>query len=252
MSDAGDKSARDELVRCASLLEPELRARVAAEWARDGQFEHASIASFGRFALELLALGAPPQLVEGAHRAALDEVRHAQLCFGIASVYAGTPLGPGPLPIDERAFSRFDLVSAARAAVLEGCIGETLATVEAERAAELAEPRAVRDALIVIAREESEHAALAYRFISWAVTQGGADVRAAVIAAFEEAIAAHGAAVQDDAAAPVDPRLAAHGRLCASEREALRMRALDTLIGPLAATVARADKGLTRGPQAKP
>jgi hypothetical protein len=35
-------------------------------------FQHASVASFARFSLELLALGAPPDLVAAAHAAALD------------------------------------------------------------------------------------------------------------------------------------------------------------------------------------
>ncbi|MBC7172346.1 MAG: hypothetical protein H5U40_07975, partial [Polyangiaceae bacterium] len=35
-----------------------------------------------------------PELVEGAHRAALDEVRHARLCYGIATALDGVSVGP--------------------------------------------------------------------------------------------------------------------------------------------------------------
>src|SRR6185437_10769514 len=59
-------------------LAPDVRARFAAAWTADALAEHASIASFGRFALELMAVGAPADLVAAAHRAALDEVEHAR------------------------------------------------------------------------------------------------------------------------------------------------------------------------------
>ena len=42
--------------------------------------------------LELLAVGAPPNLLAGAQQAGLDEIRHAQACVGLASRYAGRPL----------------------------------------------------------------------------------------------------------------------------------------------------------------
>src|SRR5690606_33504532 len=77
------------------------RARLAAHWLAEAAVEHASVASFSRFALSLLALGAPPSLVASAHAAALDEIRHAQDCFALASRYRGEPVGPGPLPIPE-------------------------------------------------------------------------------------------------------------------------------------------------------
>jgi hypothetical protein len=62
--------------------------------------EHASVASFARFSLQLMAAGAPASLVEAAHRAALDEIEHARLTFRLASRYEGRALGPGPLPVD--------------------------------------------------------------------------------------------------------------------------------------------------------
>jgi hypothetical protein len=55
--------------------------------------EHASIASFARFVMDLLSLGAPADLVDGAARALQDEVEHARLCFGIASRLSGRSMG---------------------------------------------------------------------------------------------------------------------------------------------------------------
>jgi hypothetical protein len=46
--------------------------------------EHASVAAFARFTLDLLALGAPADLVQSAQQALGDEIAHAELCFGLA------------------------------------------------------------------------------------------------------------------------------------------------------------------------
>jgi hypothetical protein len=64
----------------------DLRRRLAERWSRAALAEHASIASFARFTLQLL-------------RGGLDEIEHARLSFRVASVFAGRSLGPGPLPI---------------------------------------------------------------------------------------------------------------------------------------------------------
>ena len=45
------------------------------------------MASFSKFALELLAVGALASLLQRAHQAALDEIRHAQLSLDVVSIY---------------------------------------------------------------------------------------------------------------------------------------------------------------------
>lgn len=57
---------------------------VVKAWTTAARAEHASVASFARFTLQLLHLGAPADLVADAQQAGLDEVRHARLCFGVA------------------------------------------------------------------------------------------------------------------------------------------------------------------------
>lgn len=103
--------------------------------------EHASVAAFARFTLELLALGAPASLVDAASSAMADEVRHARSCFGLATYYSGAVVGPGPLPVGG-ALTDVELLHTVELAVLEGCIGETSAALEAAWAADAAtEPR---------------------------------------------------------------------------------------------------------------
>ncbi len=165
-------------------LTVEVRAALARAWAEDALREHASVASFSRFSLELLAVGAPAGLVEQAHRAALDEIRHAELCFALASGYAGEALAPGPFPLGDGALATRSLAALAASTVKEGCIGETVAAVAAAEQLARATDPAVRAALEQIAADEARHAELAWRTVAWAVQTGGGEVRAAVARAF--------------------------------------------------------------------
>jgi hypothetical protein len=150
---------------------PAARAALAEHWTRTGLMEHASIAAFARFTLHLLALGAPQGLVKGASEALSDETEHARLAFGLASAYAGAPIGPGPLSI-EGALDGFDDASFLATLVREGCIGETLAAAEARDAFDAVQDPQVRAVLDRIAVDELNHAALAWRTLAWLVASG--------------------------------------------------------------------------------
>jgi hypothetical protein len=158
----------------------------AATWARIGLAEHASVASFHRFALELMALGAPESLVRLAHEAATDELRHARLAFGIASDLAQVELGPGPLSLEGLTLDT-DLVAFARATAREGCIAETLSALQMAEARDRASDPRQRAVLEGIARDEAKHAALAWRALRWALDQGGEEVRLALVEVFSRA-----------------------------------------------------------------
>lgn len=210
-------------------LPDELRAELAAAWTRDGLFEHASIASFARFSLELVAVGAPAELVELAHRAALDEVRHARLCLSLAGAYAGGPVGVGPLPLGGRIEVTSDLASMAARAAREGCIGETVAAVLAAQQLAHATDPAVRRALAIIAADEARHAELAFRAVAWAMRTGGAPVRAAVAAVLALLDG------ESDAGAPRhEGPLDRHGRLEAEEQRRVVAQAIAEVVRPAA------------------
>jgi hypothetical protein len=222
----GDWSEGD-LPDCEAL-DAITRAELARAWAEDAALEHASVASFARLSLELLAVGAPPELLSGAQQAMGDEIRHAQLSYALAGAYAGAPLGPAPLRV-EGALRETSLLSVAVDTVREGCIGETIAALVAAEAAETATDPAVKQALASIAEEESEHAALAFRIASWAYRAGDHAVRAAIEAAF------HAAAAPTIATLPpgVDEALwQHHGRLPPSEIQSIATEALSGIIVP--------------------
>jgi hypothetical protein len=161
------------LAECASKplvdhLSASERATLAAHWTRMGQLEHASIAAFARFALQLLSLGAPSELVEECTRAMADETAHTRLCFEVASAYAGHAVGPGPLDV-AGSLAVTSLADIVDLVIAEGCFGETRAAVEALEAADAATDPVIRAAYEQIARDEERHAALAFRFVRWAL-----------------------------------------------------------------------------------
>jgi photosystem II stability/assembly factor-like uncharacterized protein len=213
------------------------RARLAAAWTRDGLYEHASVASFARFVLQLLAASAPPELVLAGQAALADEVRHARACFGLASAYAGAPVGPGPLAIDGALAGPADLAALAGATAVEGCVNETIAALVATTAAGLATDPAVRSRLATIAADERRHAALAWRTVAWALARGGAEVRAAVARAF-----AREPEVDADAG---EDGLADHGRLSRRARVAVTRVAWRDIVAPHAAALLASDSRAT-------
>lgn len=148
---------------------PELLDDVAAHWLALARGEHASVAAFARFIALLQRHAAPAQLIREAIAAAADEVRHTELALDLASRTAGRRLELGALAIDDALIDIDDLRAAVCAAVREGCIDETLAAHEALCLARVAEDAQVVAVLERIAADEARHAALAWRFVAWAI-----------------------------------------------------------------------------------
>lgn len=156
---------------------PQLRMNLRAAWLKSAAAEHASVASFTRVAQQLLAVGAPPALVQRALLAAQDEVRHARLCYSLASAYGDQPLGPAPFPAacvpEQRAsWTRAELLERlAIESLTDGCLNEGFATVTAAAAAERALVPAVRKAWSVIALDEAKHAELGWAVLAWCLAE---------------------------------------------------------------------------------
>ncbi len=171
----------------------EVRAELALRWRRAALDEHASVAAFSRVALDLMRFGAPPELLERTHQAAIDEVRHARLGFALASAFAGQPVGPGAYRLDALPLA-VDLVDVAVQAAAEGCMGEALASLLAAEGAARAQDPVLRQVLQTIAADEQQHSLLAWRTVKWALSVGGAPVHRAVAQVFATA-AAQGIAI---------------------------------------------------------
>jgi hypothetical protein len=150
------------------------RRRLARLWLSDARAEHASITAFEHLAADLEAAGADADLVAFARRAAIEEVRHAQVCLAIASTYAGRSLrlstAPFVLARRDRPEPRKQLVRRlAVESLLDGVIGEGASARTARRGAREATDPVVRILLMRVAEEEEGHAKLARKIVAWGV-----------------------------------------------------------------------------------
>jgi hypothetical protein len=149
-----------------SPVPPATADLLARHWSTVARAEHASIASFARAALDLMALGAPPDLLAATQAACLDELRHAQLFFGLASGVSGSAVGPGPLPVPSPA-APVTPESFLDALLRDACVNETLAVCQAVAEHAACGDPTVQAVLRTIIDDETRHAALAWRTLRW-------------------------------------------------------------------------------------
>ena len=148
------------------LSDPRLNAALADRWTTIAALEHASVGSFARFTMQLLALGAPADLLADTQRAAADEVEHAMLAYGLASRFAGRAIGPGPIEGVGAAVPTTES-EIVRALIADACIGETLGVAEAMATADLCTDQGIRRVLERVTADEQRHAELAWRTLGW-------------------------------------------------------------------------------------
>jgi hypothetical protein len=150
----------------------------ALRWTKQAQGEHASVASFAAFSLQLMVNGAPFSLLSGAASANADEVRHAEQSLALATRFAGAEIKLDAFPSTAVASLRAQSIGELAEAVLrEGCVGETLSVLESARQVDGgADMDAVeRTVLHGIVRDELKHSALAWRTLAWASRGAGAE-----------------------------------------------------------------------------
>lgn len=224
-----------------SHLDDTRRERLAAWWTEAALAEHASVAGFHRFVLELLAHEAPERLLGWAQRAAIQELDHARRCFALASAYAGHAVVPGPFPVGSAAPIAADLVALAVSSAREGAISETISASVAAAIRDAATDPAVRATMGVIARDEAEHAELAWATLRWALQTGGEPVRSALAEVFGALRAAPPQPVE------ADRILAAHGLAGSGQMAEAERAALARLVRPAAIALLRGDGASAAG-----
>lgn len=118
----------------------------------------------------LAAVGAPAELMEWAHRAALEEIEHTRLCFALAAGYSGRSHTVEPMPdlllggLDEKANP---LITLAVESLSDGCQLEDFNADVAAACAEVCLESATRGVLEIIAREERTHADFSWALLTW-------------------------------------------------------------------------------------
>jgi hypothetical protein len=117
--------------------------------------------------------------------------------------------------------------------LLEGCIGETVAAAEAQELAGRADDPVVRGVFATIARDEARHAALAYRFVAWALERDRALTERVVRRGLERELGRN--AEHNDAPSSVrsdEERCLTLGLATPAFRASLRRESLGRVVGP--------------------
>jgi hypothetical protein len=220
----------------AASLTPEQRERVAKTWRTRTQAEYMAVSTFSVLSMDLCAAHVPADFLSAVHQAAIDEVRHAELCVRLTSIYSGQqelpPAGVSDLPDDPARPKRLQALSNA---LLVSCVAETYATVVLNAMREEATDPVVRAVMQSIYADEIRHARLGWAFLSWSLRQSGSHADAAAAAAAMIPTALRGAAnvielPRDDA--QVEPALRAHGLMSAAEERVLFSSAIRDVLVP--------------------
>jgi hypothetical protein len=212
------------------------RRKIASVWYQSALYEHASVASFARFSMELMALGAPSDLVLGACHAQADEVVHARACFSMASFFAGQTLGPGAFDMDGSFSHNVTPEHVLVQTILEACINETFAAAEAAWLAEKAEDDEIVQIHHKIGIDESRHAALGWKTVRWVLQQHPelCGLASRTFSHFGESLSA------DDSSAADDNWVAAYGCMPVGQRGTLQKHVWKNVIAPCAETLLNA------------
>ena len=152
------------------LANASVNQEIGRRWLQQAEGEHASVASFARHTLQLMAIGAPPRLLIASQNAAVDEIRHAKLSYGFAKTFLKSDVGPGTLDIED-SLPKLDLKGLVHSIIEEGCIEETISAAKVRFGAHTAKEPAIKRALTQIGDDETRHAQLAWDTIEWIITK---------------------------------------------------------------------------------
>lgn len=173
----------------SSDLDESTRSALEILWLQDARGEHASIPAFSRISWQLAAIGAPPELLERAHKAAIEEINHARICFALAEGYGGRSYFVQPIP--EMLKGGLDLSNdpigvIAAETIFDGCLMEGFFADVASAATVQCEEPAALTALKQIACEEKSHAAFSWAILEWLLKQHPTKVKIIIQDAYHE------------------------------------------------------------------
>lgn len=167
-------------------LDEPTRAALEALWLHDAQKEHASVPAFSRLSWLLAAVGAPAELLEWSHRAAMEEIAHMRLCFALAAGYGWRSFTVEPMP--DLLLGGLDLKGKplevmAIESVTDGCQLEDFNADVAAACAVVCEEPVTRRVLEQIAKEERSHAEFSWAMLQWLLARDPQGVRSAIATA---------------------------------------------------------------------
>eukprot|EP01084_Bolivina_argentea_P131520 232129_1 len=137
------------------------------KWKQQALSEYASIATFSKFSLELMSIGAPLWFIELSNQASIDEIRHAKVSFDIANMYLNSEqcmisdVFPSHVVNIDADWNRIS-----KDVVIGGCLGETLS---AFKMIKNKYGNIIDEYLYSMAMDEIKHSALAWVTIKWMI-----------------------------------------------------------------------------------
>lgn len=167
----------------------ELRPSIGAFWRETGRTEYASVVAFLKLAIELIAVGAPPDLVLDATNDARDEMRHAQNCFAIAQAFDGKILRPAAFPVVSTAtmILHWRLLSLCRigvSAIVDGALYESVSARIMAKMSKKCDDKVLGQKLKELAEDEFRHSAHGWEIAKWCIAEGGEFVMLAIHSAW--------------------------------------------------------------------
>jgi hypothetical protein len=206
----------------AQLTDAE-RARLAATWMRRSEAEYLAVSTFSVLAIDLTAAMAPADVLSLCLRAAIDEVRHAEMCLRMAEIYSGVKHLPKPamssLPDDP---SRPKLHQALANTMLVSCVSETYATTVLTATRDLTVDPVAQAVLTSIYSDEVMHARLGWSYMRYAIDHGGQGVIDAAAAMLPRALRGVANVVERERpVGDVTPAVRDHGLMTPAEERVI-------------------------------
>jgi hypothetical protein len=206
----------------ADLTDAE-RARLAATWLRRSEAEYLAVSTFSVLAIDLTAAMAPADVLSLCLRAAIDEVRHAEMCLRMAEIYSGAQHLPKPamsaLPDDP---GRPKLHQALANTMLVSCVSETYATTVLTATRELTTDPVAHAVLTSIYSDEVMHARLGWSYLRYAIEVGGQGVIDAAAGMLPRALRGVANVVERERpVGEVTPAVRAHGLMTPAEERVI-------------------------------
>ncbi|HSO41203.1 MAG TPA: ferritin-like domain-containing protein, partial [Labilithrix sp.] len=194
---------------------PATATPIGEHFAGMATLEAASVTAFRHLHRQLRAHGAPRELLNRIRKAARDEIRHARATGALARKYGVTPSAP---QIAASSAGVPSLFAIARENAREGCVRETYGALVAHLQKTRAADDDVRETMLAIADEETEHAALSWDIAAWIETKLGDAERAELATERRMAFAS----LAGELTSAVDPQIQRVSGV-PDAREALRM-----------------------------
>jgi len=221
----------------AAALTPAQRERLALTWRRRLGAEYIAISTFSVLSIDLCAARAPADILSMVHRAAIDEIRHAEYCCRMAELYGGEPVTPeakiSNLP-DDRSAPRVE--QALSNALLVSAVAETYATVVLGAVRDRTSDPVARAVLNNIYADEVQHARIGWAYLAHCLGAPGAGpgVRAAAERMIPRAVQGCANVVEAPRATSgaIDAALIAHGMMSPEDERALFVKSVHEVLAP--------------------